>query len=59
MTTLTVEVDTSTINYISSKHRDVNSYLSKLIKEDMLLSEINESKKSGISSLNSLDDLDK
>jgi hypothetical protein len=58
MTTLTVEVDTSTINFISSRHRDINSYLSKLIKEDMLLSEINESKKSGINKLNSINDLD-
>ena len=46
MTTLTVEVDNSTINFISTKHRDINSQLAKLIKEDMLLSEINESKKS-------------
>jgi hypothetical protein len=46
MTTLTVEVDNSTINFISTKNRDVNSYLTKLIKEDMLLDEINESKNS-------------
>ena len=58
MTILTVEVDTSTIKFISARHRDVNSYLSKLIKEDMLLSEINESKKSWINKLNSIDDLD-
>lgn len=58
MTTLTVEVDNSTINFISTRHRDVNSYLSKLIKEDMLLSEINESKKSWVNNLNSVDDLD-
>jgi len=58
MTTLTVEVDTPTINFITSKHRDVNSYLSRLIKEDMLLSEINESKNSWTNILNSIDDLD-
>jgi len=58
MTTLTVEVDNPTIKYISNNHRDVNAYLWKLIKEDMLLSEINESKKSGINTLNSLKDLD-
>ena len=59
MTTLTVEVDNSTINYISTKHRNVNSYLSRLIKEDMLLNEINESKNSWVNKLNSLDELDK
>ena len=58
MTTLTVEVDNSTIHFISTRHRDVNSYLSKLIKEDMLLSEINKSKKSWVNNLNSIDDLD-
>ena len=58
MTTLTVEVDNSTINFISTRHRDVNSYLSKLIKEDMLLSEIKESKKSWVNNLNSVNDLD-
>ena len=58
MTTLTVEVDNSTINFISTKNRDVNSYLTKLIKEDMLLDEINESKNSWIKKINSLNDLD-
>ena len=58
MTTLTVEFDTKTINYISNKHIDINSYLSKLVKEDMLLSEINDSKTSWINTLNSIDELD-
>ena len=58
MATLSVEVDNSTINFISTRHRNTKSYLSKLIKEDMLLSEINESKKSWINNLNSFDDLD-
>jgi len=58
MTTLTVELDSPTIKYLSNKSKDTNSYLLKLIKEDMLLSEIQESKKSWINSLNSLDDLD-
>lgn len=59
MTTLTVEVDNSTIKFISTRHRDTKSYLSKLIKEDMLLNEINESKKSWVNTLGSFDDLDK
>lgn len=46
MTTLTVELDSPTIKYLSNKSKDTNSYLLKLIKEDMLLSEIQESKKS-------------
>lgn len=33
-------------------------YLQKLIKEDILLKEIQDSKKSGINNLNSLNDLD-
>jgi len=44
MTTLTVEVDNKVVNFISTRNRNVSSYLSKLIKEDMLLTEINESK---------------
>lgn len=58
MTTLTIEVDNNAIKYISNKHRDINAYLWKLIKEDMLLNEINDSKKSWINTLNSLDNLD-
>ena len=58
MTKLTIEVDNSTINFISTKYKNVNSYLSKLIKEDMLLNNINVSKKSWVNKLNSLDDLD-
>lgn len=58
MSTLTVEVDNSTKKFISRRNSDSNSYLLNLIKEDMLLSEINESKKSWVNNLNSLTDLD-
>jgi rRNA-processing protein FCF1 len=46
MTTLTINFDTTTVNYISQKNFDISSYLTKLVKEDMLLNEIEESKKS-------------
>jgi len=59
MTTLTVKIDNKAINFIATKHSNINSYLSKLIKEDMLLTEINESKSSWINNLEFLDDLDK
>lgn len=59
MTPVTINFDTKTINYISQKNFDISSYLTKLVKEDMLLNEIEESKKSWIHTLNSLDDLDK
>jgi len=59
MTPITIEFDNITIKYISQKSFDVNTYLIKLVKEDMLLNDIQESKKSWIYSLNSLDDLDK
>ena len=58
MTTLTLNFENNLIDYISDKKININNYLEKLIKEDMLLSEINDSKKSGINSLNSLNDLD-
>ena len=58
MTTLTLKFENNLIDYISEKQLDVNFYLEKLIKEDMFLNEINESKKSGVNKLNSLSDLD-
>jgi hypothetical protein len=58
MTTLMVDVDTKTVNYINSRNKNTSWYLSNLIKEDMLLNDINESKNSGINKLNSLRDLD-
>jgi len=58
MTTLTLKFENNLIDYISEKQLDVNLYLEKLIKEDMLLNKINESKKSGVNKLNSLSDLD-
>lgn len=59
MTPVTINFDTKTINYISQKSFDISSYLTKLVKEDMLLNEIEESKRSWKYTLNSLDDLDK
>jgi len=59
MTIITINFDTTTINYISQKNFDISSYLTKLVKEDMLLNEIEESKKSWKCTLKSLDDLDK
>lgn len=58
MTTLTLKFENNLIDYISEKQLDVNLYLEKLIKEDMLLNKINDSKKSGVNKLNSLSDLD-
>lgn len=59
MTPVTINFDTTTINYISQKSFDISSYLTKLVKEDMLLNEIEESKRSWKHTLGSLDDLDK
>lgn len=58
MTTLTVKFESKLIDYISDKKININNYLEKLIKEDILLSEIKDSKKSWIVKMNSLDDLD-
>ena len=58
MTTLTLQFENKLIDYISSKKMDINNYLKKLIKEDILLNEIKDSKKSWIIKMNSLDDLD-
>ena len=58
MTTLTLKFESKLIDYISGKKISINNYLEKLIKEDILLNEIKDSKKSGINKLNSLDDLD-
>jgi len=58
MTTLTLKFESKLIDYISDKKISINNYLEKLIKEDILLNEIKDSKKSGINKLNSLDDLD-
>jgi len=46
MTTLTVKFESKLIDYISDKKININNYLEKLIKEDILLSEIKDSKKS-------------
>lgn len=59
MTPVTVNFDSKTINYISQKKIDISSYLIRLVKEDMLMNEIEESKKSWKYTLNSLDDLDR
>jgi len=58
METLTIKIDKNTMSYVSKKHRNINTYLSRLIKEDMLLNQIKESKKSWINKLETLDDLD-
>ena len=59
MTTLTMNIDNETMNFISKKYVDINSYLLRLIKEDILSNQIQESKKSWIYRLSNLDDLDK
>ncbi len=59
MTPVTIDFDNTTVKYISQKKIDIKTYLIKLVKEDMLLSEIQESKKSGIHTLSSLNDLEK
>ncbi|MBS9775267.1 hypothetical protein KGV52_00980 [Candidatus Gracilibacteria bacterium] len=56
MTTINVEIPDKIYYHIKTKN--INSYLEKLIMEDMLLSEIKTSKESGIKTLNSLSDLD-
>jgi len=58
MATISVEVDKTTMNFISVRSWNTSSYLSKLIKEDMLLNEISDSKKSWINTLDDLSDLD-
>lgn len=59
MTPVTIDFDNTTVKYISQKKIDIKTYLIKLVKEDMLLSEIQESKKSEIHTLSSLNDLEK
>ena len=46
MTTLTLQFENKLVDYISEKKIDINNYLEKLIKEDMLLNEIKDSKNS-------------
>ena len=46
MTTLTLKFENKLVDYISDKKININNYLEKLIKEDMLLNEIEDSKKS-------------
>jgi len=58
MTTLTLKFEKSLIDYVSKKQVNINNYLEKLIREDLLLNEIKDSKRSWINTLNSLDELD-
>ena len=46
MTTLTLKFENKLVDSISDKKININNYLEKLIKEDMLLNEIEDSKKS-------------
>jgi len=46
MTPVTIDFDKETINFINKRQSNISSYLIKLVKEDMLLNEIDESKKS-------------
>lgn len=56
MTTVNIEI--SDWIYTKLQSKNLNAYIVKLIEEDLLLKEIQESKKSGSFSLDSLDDLD-
>ena len=59
MTELTIKLDENILKYIMKKNTSkIDEYIAKLIKEDMLLNEINESKKSWEIILESIDDLD-
>ena len=59
MTELTIKLDENMLKYIMKKNTSkIDEYIAKLIKEDMLLNEINESKKSWEIILESIDDLD-
>lgn len=59
MTTITIELENEVVSYVKSKWKsNLNLYISNLLKEDMLLNSIKESKLSWTHLLNSLDDLD-
>ncbi len=59
MTELTIKLDENMLKYIMKKNTSkIDEYIAKLIKEDMLLNEINESKKSWKFLLENVDCLD-
>lgn len=58
MTTINMDIDKTTMSFISKKNIDINTYVLTLIKEDILLNQIQESKKSWVLTLDSLSDLD-
>lgn len=59
MTTISIEVDETVENFLKKKNTSYETYLSKLIQQDMLLEEIKLADESWYSLLESIDDLDK
>ncbi len=59
MTTISIKVDETVENFLKKKNTSYETYLSKLIQQDMLLEEIKLADESWYSLLESIDDLDK